>query len=135
MSTEKTHKTTAAHFQAFKETAQKFIELLGLKDWEIVIEHKSCEDGILASAVPICLDGKMYRLILAKNWGKMEPTYEEIRVVAIHEVLHVLLSDITEGVDILLDDTPRATKRNIREMYAHGVINRLLPLLMRLETK
>nr|DAE79003.1 MAG TPA: hypothetical protein [Caudoviricetes sp.] len=109
------------HFDIFKDEARKWINLFGLKDWEIFFRFEEMEDFDRA----LCRTnwaGKVCNLALAR-WHSEERTEGDIRKYAFHEVCELLL---TEMERIALDEEiPYTERKGLAEAARHGVIRRL----------
>ncbi len=130
MREEQKYQTTPEHFKFYRAEAERFIELLGLKDWRVYFEHSP-----LAGCMGQCgwnnEAGKVATITLGVNWEHEEPTEEELRKVAFHEVCHLLLAD-SYNVAVQDDLSYNQTVFALDRAY-HGVIRRLenavLPML------
>lgn len=109
------------HFDIFKDEARKWINLFGLKDWEIFFRFEETEDFDRA----LCHTnwaGKVCNLTLAR-WHSEERTEGDIQKYAFHEVCELLL---TEMERIALDEEiPYTERKGLAEAARHGVIRRL----------
>jgi len=118
-------KTTKKHFEIFKGECEKWIDILGLKDWEIHFEHRDVGDGNIAECHRNSAS-RIARLSLCRVWpGKsmVALTDDNIRTSAFEEVCHVLLYGLSSC----------AYARHIMEHEIdeaeHAVIMRLLNVL------
>jgi hypothetical protein len=87
---DKTNITTDEHFEIFKDECRKWIDILGLKDWEVYFYHDESEDclGWYSSSHV----GRGVSIHLTKTWpDNYEPCDYEIRKVAFHEVVEGML--------------------------------------------
>lgn len=110
-----------SYFEIFKDEARKWINLFGLKDWEIIFRFEETEDFDRAIC-GINWAGKICNLTLAR-WHSEERTEDEIRKYAFHEVCELLL---TEMERIALDEEiPYTERKGLTEAARHGVIRRL----------
>ena len=86
-------KTTVKQFEIFKVECLKWIEVFGLKDWEIHLEHAELEDNNMA----LCTrnsNSHIAKLSLCKTWPTdtmINLTEGNIRNSAFEEVCHVFL--------------------------------------------
>jgi Zn-dependent peptidase ImmA (M78 family) len=77
-------------FADFKEEVLRQIERLGLKDWDIEVQHVAFEDGSEdAACTQFTEEGRVAIISLNKAWTPKDP-----RRVAKHEIGHVLLGRI-----------------------------------------
>ena len=87
-------KTSKDDFKAFIKEAEATLDLLSLRDWRVVFFHEDETDclGWCRSDV----EGKIASVGLCKNWQHCKPTRKEVKRVARHEILHLLLADLTQ---------------------------------------
>jgi len=83
-------KTTAKHFEIFKLECEKWIEVLGLKDWSVWYYHGGGLADCLAS-IKALVSSRVISIFLAKDWGDNEITEFQLKKTAFHEVSHILL--------------------------------------------
>jgi len=78
-------------FAEFKDECLRQVERLGLKDWDITIEHKELvdDDKDDAALTQFTEEGRVAIITLNKNFTPQDP-----RRIAKHEVGHVLLGRI-----------------------------------------
>lgn len=87
-------KTTKQHFEIFKKECQKWIEIFGLKNWEIDYYHKKDKDESL-SWVSFNHDNRCANIYLGIEWpDNIHPTNYEVRKSAFHEITEILLHPI-----------------------------------------
>lgn len=110
-----------AQFLVFKNEAQKWINLFGLKDWEIFFRFEGTEEFNRAEC-RINWSGKVCSLVLGR-WQTEEHSDNEIRKCAFHEACELLLAEMER---ISLDEEiPYAERKGLTEAARHGVIRRL----------
>jgi len=85
--------TTNKDFQLFKAECKKWIEILGLKGWEIIYKH---EDNKIKGRANfhIQLIDRISVITLSKTWGDNIVSKNSIRRSAFHEICEVFLSRI-----------------------------------------
>ncbi len=88
-------KTSESDFEIFKKEALRWIDILGLKDFEINFSHsdKIVGDGNAACVQRNC-NSRIVNICLCETWPdkSMSPYNEEnIKLAAFEEVLHILL--------------------------------------------
>ena len=109
-------KTTDKHFKVFKKEVEKWIPLLGIMDWRIVIEHKDLDDS--KNLAWSCIDSsqKSCGLLLSVDWTDNKITNDTLKRAAFHEVCHVRFA--------MLDDmlTNRGYDQDEVDKYLHGII-------------
>ncbi len=110
-----------AQFLVFKDEARKWINLFGLKDWEIFFRLEETEEFNRAEC-HINWSGKVCNLVLGR-WQTEERSDSELRKIAFHEVCELLLAEMER---ISLDEEiPYAERKGLAEAARHGVIRRL----------
>lgn len=110
-----------AQFLVFKNEAQKWVNLFGLKDWEIFFRFEETE-AFNRAECRINWSGKICNLILGR-WQTDERSDGEVRKLAFHEVCELLLAEMER---ISLDEEiPYAERKGLAEAARHGVIRRL----------
>lgn len=84
-------KTTKKHFEIYKKECQKWIDRFELNNWDVCfgLTSKKGVHGRIGSN----LDGYNATLFLCEDWDdRIKPlTKENIKKVAKHEVIHLLL--------------------------------------------
>lgn len=117
-------KTTAQHFKIFKKECEKWIPLLGIMDWRIVIEHKDLDDSKSNLAwTLIDSSQKSCTIALSMEWCDNKILPETLKRCALHEVCHVRFS--------ILDDmlTDRGYCQDEVDKLVHGFIYMLENIL------
>jgi len=116
-------KTTNADFVLFQKECQKWIDELGLHEWEIYYMHEDIGD-YEAEMTPLYESKVVYiklNIEISDDVGMTKNQY--IKMSALEEVIHVLLSNLWHY----------AEKRNfVEEAYRaeeHSVIHRLQKVL------
>lgn len=113
-------KTTAKHFKVFKKEVEKWIPLLGVIDWRIVIEHRDCPTGKKNCAwSSIDSSAKSCVVALSKDWSDNKIIRDTIKRSAFHEVCEVRFSDLD---DMLTD---RGYPQEKVDNLIHGIIYNL----------
>ncbi len=93
----KTWEIKDEHFKIFKKYSKEFIKMFNLKDWRVyygMFEDDSC----LAFCTRTPID-RTANIFLCNDWD-IEPNENNIREMALHEVLHIFLSDFAEKARI-----------------------------------
>lgn len=95
----KINKTTENHFIFFKDKTKKWLTFFGLVDYQVSYFHVDidCEgNGVtLAMTRRECERSQhVFAIGLAKNWGSIEITEEQLERTAFHEVCEILLNEI-----------------------------------------
>ncbi len=119
-------KTTAKHFEIFKKECEKWIADFGLTEWEVDISHCKLSEDETAT----CRCDYQSKLALIKfNTEVTDEGIEHnetlVKRAAVHEVLHLLLWDLTAlTVSRFLTETEVVNKE-------HEVINKLANYILR----
>jgi len=83
---------TQKQFEFFKRECKRWLDVLGLYNWEVRYFLKPMDDGY--AEVSFNHDGRMADVFLCEDWGSFRvsvPTTAELRKTALHEVLEILL--------------------------------------------
>ena len=110
-------KTTQADFVAFCNEASKWLERLGVVDYETCFKHVEEMDSV--AGAEFHTQNRWAVLKLCKDWGDTLKNRYEVRKSAFHEVLELLLGDLRTlcGTDnVGDDDADREIHRVIRVM-------------------
>lgn len=119
----KQHTFTDADFEEFRTQIHRMLDLLGIIDWHVTIEHAQIGDRVTAQiqANPVT---KSAYFRLTKSTEGDYGFVADVRELAIHEVLHLLLFDFC------------CTTAKLGDAYhelvvgrEHEVINRLMRVL------
>jgi hypothetical protein len=87
-------KTSAKDFKTFQRWVKTYIKLFGLLQYKICFSHKDDMDGSLAE-FEINEEQTLVCFSLNKDWSPNdEVTEAELHRVALHETLHLLLSNL-----------------------------------------
>ncbi len=118
-------KTSKKDFLLFKKECQRWIEKLGLSEWECHYYHKKIDKGVGADT---CVDVEASKVVFRLNAETGYPREESefqgtIEQTAKHEVMHLLLGPLSE----------KAKYRYVRhaelESAEHGIVMRLMKAL------
>jgi len=91
--------TSLEHFKYFKNRCKHWMYAFGMLDWEWTCGHKDIESGDAFSWVYYNVDGRTAMFYLAKTWEEgCVLNKAVIDRCALHEVLEVMLSDISTMV-------------------------------------
>ena len=104
---------TKAEFDRFKKAVEKWIDKLGLTDWNWEITFEELPEETHGRA---CFDktARLARIVYNKNANSNPLKYYKPEEVALHEVLHVLFADIVPDE---------------KQVEEHKVIARLMKVL------
>ena len=107
----KTQEEINREFNHFKERVIFWKERLGLTDWELPCVEK--KDVLISeNNIAVCNTDLEQKQAWIYFYGDLSDCYD-INAIALHEVLHIFLAD---------------TKADMQTQ--HGIINRLIPLLI-----
>ncbi len=87
-------KTTAKHFEIFKKECEKWIADFGLTEWNVTFKHEQLKDNVFANC-NACYESKLATLSLTIQLDADILISARLRRDALHEVLHLLLWDLT----------------------------------------
>lgn len=121
---------TQGQFEYFRQQVRLLSKLLGLHDWDIVVE-KTLDRGSGDQAA--CALNPVGRLatVTLNMWNSDDASTENVRKSAVHEILHVLLAELGWAYRSAIegrDDYDQLINRY--ESFEHGVINRLSYLML-----
>lgn len=85
-------KTTKANFALFVSECEKWIEIFGLKSWEIKFRHETSRKGSLASC-DADLANKVVWMYLSKKWD-VKITDKRLKQSGFHEACEILMSPL-----------------------------------------
>lgn len=112
-------KTSKADFEKFKMFSARWLQALGLTEWDVVYTHSHANDDSLASCAT---DPEGMNATINLDTRKDDTDVGEL---ALHEVLELLLAKIdTMARDRTFDDKLFDSER-------HNVINRIIMLIKR----
>jgi len=109
-------KTTKKNFELFIKECKKWIQLLGVTSWRIVIEHKDREDHRDLSWCCIESSTMSCSVMLSVNWYDNKISNNAIKRCAFHEICHVMLSPIDDML------TERGYGQDEVDKVLHGLI-------------
>ena len=112
----KDNHTTPAHFELFKKECRKWIELFGLDEWKIYFLHLSPPDSKRLAGCNY--EGLTFvaTFVLNKNWRHDKPNNNWVKMVAHHEVVHLLIAQLN----------CLATSRYVTEDEVENAVERLV---------
>ena len=114
-------KTSKADFIYFKARCEHWIEVLGINDWDV--EYNHLEITADARYIGNCVN-RGCTLILATEWEKREVTKAKLNKFALHEVIHLLLGEMS-GIG-----QARYMTEDEFDTAEHAVVNRLIKVLI-----
>lgn len=113
-------KTSKKHFDLFKKESLKYIDLLGLREYDILFKHVTLQDSL--AGCDVYWQSRHAILYLGKDWNdtNFDLTDQEIKRTAFHEVLEILLMPIRDY----------ANKRNCTPELVDCEIHRIIQTLL-----
>ncbi len=84
--------TTNDDFMLFKAECQWWMNIYGLKHWDVFFRHQEC-DGRYGSCESN-LTGRVATITFAKEWPKRDYNQKEIMRTAFHEATELLLAPV-----------------------------------------
>jgi hypothetical protein len=108
---------TSDHASEFEGYIKKWQDLLNLNDWRIERGSKAAEKGTMAE-VETTYSQRLAVYRLGKSFGTTAVTPHSLESTALHELLHVLLKDLTYSTKATADSAE------------HRVVNTLERLLV-----
>ena len=112
-------KTTRSDFLLFKDCVKEYQIKLGLTDWKIAFTIDSSLVDAYAST-SWNLRAYIATMFFTGEWDDMIPkNYENIRRIALHEILHLLMAPLTN------EARERYTTESLIESIEHNIIRRL----------
>lgn len=85
---------TQKDLHTFRAYCQKWLKKLSIDDWNIEYSLDTDDDMGYAKVTGRDLEGRVGKMVLCAGW-KQKPTSKELDNVAKHEVIHILLSDLS----------------------------------------
>ena len=113
----KTYKLTQANLKTFTLSARKYLKLYGLTNWEVHMDFVEMDDSLACCSGDAA--GRMAVLGIAPEWIGVEPTKKALDHAALHEVLELLLWDLSNMI------SDRNIKQETVDTVRHSVIRRL----------
>lgn len=83
-------KTTKKHFEIFKAECEKWIEIFGLKGWEINFFHKELK-GYQNAATEYHITDRYADIYLFPKLKRYKADDDKIRLLAFHEVCEIFM--------------------------------------------
>lgn len=77
----------------FKNAVSKYMDYFSLKMWEVT--YSIVDDVLVRATTQSDLENKIVLFSIDSNWIADNPTTEEIKLVAFHEVMEVLFNPIS----------------------------------------
>ncbi|HDL19928.1 MAG TPA: hypothetical protein ENH40_06715 [Nitrospirae bacterium] len=112
------NKTTKEHFAIFRKECLKWIEVFGLKGWDVTIKHKKMEDCRAACTSHVV--NRWAELKLNIDWNKeWEISKDRLKKDAFHEVMELFLAVISNLAEY------RYTTASEIEEEIHAIIRTL----------
>ena len=86
-------KTTKKHFKIFKRECRKWIEILGLKDWEFSFHHAEVP-GFRNASSEYHITDRYADIYLFPKLHRQKATEKVVRMLAFHEICEVVLGPL-----------------------------------------
>ena len=112
----KDNHTTAAHFELFQKECRKWIDIFGLDEWKIYFLHLDQPDSKRLAACNYVGLTFVATFILNKDWKHDAPNNNLVKMVARHEVVHLLIAPLN----------CLATSRYVTEDEVDNAVERLV---------
>ena len=112
-------KTTKKDFELFKKEVNKWIEIIGLKEFECVFADDSADYGTRAQ-VMVDLIGGISTYFFAGDWdgNANKISNREVKIVGFHEVMEVMLWELAAMAKMYVNE-------EVVEKEVHKIIRRL----------
>lgn len=117
----KEHELDAALVARFEELARDYMAKLGVVDWDVGFTTMKDDSGDMA-CVEYMYSARAARIAIDTGFDADE---DDVRVSALHEVLHLLFADLREAVEPYLPKDDEALTRRLSSLE-HSVINRII---------
>lgn len=88
----KTWSTNDFHYQIFKSECEYWLEKYGLFEWEVMFRHNNIKNRASCEVREV---SKICLITFGTKWPGVEPTLEKIGASAYHEVLELMLHELT----------------------------------------
>ena len=85
-------KTTKKDFELFKKECEKWIEIIGLKDWHIWYEHGGTDEGNIAEFITDSA-GRACSIWFADEISGDKTDYD-VKSTAFHEIIEIYMIDL-----------------------------------------
>ena len=113
-------KTSKQDFECFRSEVGKWIEIFGLKDWDVSVLHRLCDEDDYTAWVTFGSFGTQIANIHLNKKCDSVVTRDEIRRAAFHEVCHVLLYKLCYYVENRF-----GVQKSLFEQETHSLITTL----------
>lgn len=111
-------KTTKQDFINFQRYAKEWQQQLGLLEWSLYFEHADIAD--VYARTSWSTNDMLATIQLARNWDDMRlKTDAEIRSLALHEILHVLMAPLVSQAEW------RYASKDGVDSAEHSIVRRL----------
>lgn len=117
----KEHELEPKLVTVFESAVREYARLFGLSEWDIAVSSKKDDNGDMAS-VALIYAARAANIAIDTGFDADE---EEVRKSALHEILHLVLSDYREIVDSLLAEDDAVGRRRA-DAAEHSIINRVM---------
>lgn len=121
-------KLTDKHLDKFSQYVAKWQTNLGLIGWYLSVKWEKDEETDALAYVRAGAKGRVATVYLCKDWGDHPVTDENLEETAFHELMHIVLADLTSAAE---KHAPRSMYNTIQGME-HNVIRTLENLVFRI---
>jgi len=120
------YQTTPDHLAAYRRHVRDWQLRLGLQDWDITVLHQPADDDSeICGRYAGDYDARLATITLGHHWGTRNPDEPgQIETVALEEILHLLLSDISSHASCRSFDEQEYRRDE------HTAIHRLIEALL-----
>lgn len=117
MSEPQKYPTTTAHFKNFQDEVGHWLHLLGLTGWRVEFAHEPIE---ARAECRFNLSGRVAVLVLATEFENLEPTEQNVRRSAFHEVWELAFARVWDTAN--RSDLTPGQRQDLMEEAQHELI-------------
>lgn len=110
------NRTNSKHYKYFRDRVRHWVNLFGLKEWEIYYGHKKLDNAL--ASYEASFEARNADIYLSTDWGNTEITLRQLDKAAFHEVTELLLADLAGWANIIV-------KHSKMQEEKHKIIRRL----------
>jgi len=117
----KDHHTTPAHFELFQKECRKWVDIFGLDEWKVYFLHLDESNANRLAACNYVGLTFVATFVLNKNWRHDTPNNNWVKMVARHEVVHLLtapLNCLATARYVTEDEVDNAVERLVHKLEA-----------------
>jgi hypothetical protein len=94
------YELTQKHYEMFKDEFMHWVDVFGLRDWELAFYFtdtgKDNEDERVRACIQMEFEGRLAMVTLDAKWTAMQPDDYNIRRCAYHEAVELLLGKVMD---------------------------------------